>query len=109
MDFFLASLGIATVEIPDSATPDLVDGAEAFLRAEGRLTYSEWALLTPKSKAVFVAAGNRLRREQAMLIGFAIRGKDLIPEDPEAAKDAAARKAIGETLGEMQKPAGVKK
>jgi len=53
----------------------LADEMEAFVRAGGTFSYSEWAELDQDIKATLIAAGNRLRLEQAKMIGLAMQGQ----------------------------------
>ncbi len=50
----------------------LADIGEAFLRSGGVVSLDEWRSLEQIERAAMVEAGNRLRREQAVLISGAI-------------------------------------
>jgi hypothetical protein len=50
----------------------LADVAETFLRSGGVISLDEWKALDRIERAAMIEAGNRLRREQAILISGAI-------------------------------------
>lgn len=59
---FLRTSGLARVdEVDESARERLVDEAERFLLAGGRVTVSEWSVLEECEKDCLVEAGLRLR------------------------------------------------
>ncbi len=50
----------------------LADVAEAFLRSGGTIALDEWRALDRIERAAMVEGGNRLRREQAVMIAGAV-------------------------------------
>ena len=62
---------ISTLEMEGDGSV-LSDIAEAFLRSGGTISLDEWRGLEQIERAALVEAGNRLRREQAVLISCAI-------------------------------------
>jgi hypothetical protein len=50
----------------------LADVAETFLRGGGVVSFDEWRALERVERAAMIEGGNRLRREQAVLIAGAI-------------------------------------
>lgn len=48
--------------------------AEAFLEAGGVYTHAEWKALSDDERAAAHAAGRRLARKRALMLGAAIRG-----------------------------------
>ena len=61
-----------------AAKHDQPIAAEAydFLRAGGSLSLSDWLALSDQSAAALVAAGNRIRVEQALRSGLAARSRE---------------------------------
>ena len=74
IDRFVMGLGLLDnngSDFDDSVLLVLQESAEAFLRAGGHLTLSEWEGLGAASRGAFVVGGNRIARERAVLSGLA--------------------------------------
>ena len=74
IDWFLAGLCESVSDVPVDKLATLSREAENFLRSG--LGWPEWAILGPESRAAFIDAGNRLRIEQAAVLGLACSSKE---------------------------------
>lgn len=108
IDRFLVCAGILNMdqELDDETRGLLVYHAEAFLRAGGNLSLSDWEVLSEESRASFVAAGNAIERERAYMVSVMMRsrldamhvmaqdddGEELVGSHLHAAMDAAEDK-----------------
>ena len=85
----LRALGVATYDtekgevvcdVPpeeqDKIKNELVDAAEAFMRAGGVLTSDDWLAMSPHEKAAMIFAGNALRDETAIKMGRCVLDPD---------------------------------
>jgi hypothetical protein len=54
----------------------LVAELEAFQRAGGHFSWNEWRLLDQDTKDAAVAAGNRIRLQEALLLAAAVQGPE---------------------------------
>ena len=77
VDRFMRAAGVNLIS-KDGVTDDqravLAREAEEYLRAEGKVEWSFWQGLSIYSKAAFVVAGDRVRREHAIWSGTASQG-----------------------------------
>lgn len=69
IDAFILTTGMVPSDsLDDEAMEILVSHAEAFLRAGGVLSISDWGALTEDSRSAFIAAGNAIQRDKAVLL-----------------------------------------
>jgi uncharacterized membrane protein len=54
-------------ELAESALQFATEEAERFLRAGGRLSWLDWKEMGTETRAAFIAAGNRLASERALI------------------------------------------
>ena len=66
----------------------LESAARVFLGSGGHLTWSEWAMLSPESRAAFASAGEALRQELADRVTLALAE---IPSEAKVEEEADAR------------------
>ena len=105
-DRVLADLGLVAAGEPSPELHTRIEEeAEGFLRAGGRLSWSEWCLLDAVTQEAFRKAGDRIRWELAGLIGATTRSATvtkaaLSGEDVEA---VAVREALRVTLDEVER------
>lgn len=74
IDWFMGGICEAASDLPLDKFASLSRQAEDFLRSG--LSWQEWALLGTQSRAAFIDAGNRLRIEQAAILGLACSSKE---------------------------------
>lgn len=76
--FMLATSGLVDGqgEIGDETRAVLSESAEAFLRAGGVLSFSDWEAFSQETRAAFVDANERVWAERAFMIGVASQGVD---------------------------------
>ena len=67
-------LGIMDGDIPAGAQRVIRDGAEAFLRAGGMVTWELWSLMSDVTRAAFVEAGNSIAAEWCVMAGLSAQG-----------------------------------
>lgn len=121
----LRALGVATystekgeviaevsAEEQDKIKGELVDAAEAFLRAEGVLTSDDWLAMSPHEKAAMIHAGNALRDEMAIKMGRCVFDNDYRAaleaayDGGKALKEREYDKALAELLAQMKRVSG---
>jgi len=78
IDRFILSTGIVACdqEFDADAVEILIAHAEAFIRAGGHLSLSDWEGLSEDSKGAFVAAGNAVERDRAFMLSTAFQSRN---------------------------------
>lgn len=93
----------------DKIKNELVDAAEACIRAEVVLTSDDWLLMGPHEKAAMIYAGNALRDEQAIKIAkctFDPQYRAALESEYDggkALKEHEYNEALAELLGQMKR------
>ncbi len=68
VDWFVGGMLGGRAEISEDTKEVLADAAEAFLRSQGTITWAEWRLLSPLTRAAFEEAGRRIDTERAFRV-----------------------------------------
>lgn len=76
MDPVVAILFRGAGELSQKEMNLLVGEVEAFLRGGGRFSWTEWRGLCQEARDAAVAAGNRIRLQDALLLAAATEGPD---------------------------------
>jgi hypothetical protein len=92
-------------EFTDEIVARLVQEAEGFLRAGGEVSWEFWVGLSVDTRAAFICAGDRIRREQAVAIGLASSSTKTAAAMLEELDggDAQIRMALNEALNHAQR------
>ena len=92
-------------EFTDEIVARLVQETEGFIRAGGRVSWEMWISLSVDSRAAFICAGDRIRREQAVAIGLASSSTKTAAAMLEELDggDAQIRMALNEALNHAQR------
>lgn len=85
------------MELPDEQLEILLTQADAFLRAGGHVSLSEWLELTAIERSAMMVAGDRLAFQNAALTGQASQGPDGLAETIAPIDNGETREAIALT------------
>jgi hypothetical protein len=110
LDSYLGALGgfakAPQLNVPPEAAKQALEAALDFLRAGGTITLAEWVRLAPEARALYLAAGDRLRSQVLGTLALAIREEGVARKllEPgtgdDGGKGARTRKAIERAFGD---------